>query len=168
MYGRCICVCDTGGMSSPEPPGEWPYGQPGRRHATARDLSRAVAERERGRRRLTAATATVSFASVVGAGVVAAVLPGSTHATVYPSTQSGSSASTGTGSSSSADDGSGTANVGSGSQNSGSGPSSGSSSSDSSNSSDSQSNSSNLQAPAYTPAPSSGGGQSTSGGTSPA
>ena len=78
MYGRRICVCNTGGMSSPEPRVGSPYGQPARRPATARDLSRAVAERERGRRRLTAATATVSFASVVGAGVVAAVLPGST------------------------------------------------------------------------------------------
>ncbi|HTU05493.1 MAG TPA: hypothetical protein VMG13_08065, partial [Trebonia sp.] len=44
-----------------------------------RQMSRAIAERERGRRRLNAATATVGFASVLAAGAVAAVLPGSTH-----------------------------------------------------------------------------------------
>jgi hypothetical protein len=45
-------------------------------------VTRAVAERERGRKRLAATTATVSFASVAAAGVVALLLPGSTHASI--------------------------------------------------------------------------------------
>jgi hypothetical protein len=48
----------------------------------SREIARAVAEREQGRRRLNAATMTVSFASVAVAGALVAVLPGTTHATV--------------------------------------------------------------------------------------
>lgn len=118
-----------------------------------RSVSRAVAERERGRRRLNAATATVGFASVVAAGAVAAVLPGSTHKTVTNSGSSSASTNTGGSSSNSGASGNGTANSGSGSGNS-------------ANSSNSSSGSSNLQAPAYTPVQSNGGGQVTSGGSS--
>ena len=46
--------------------------------ASARQLARAVAEREQGRRRLTATTVTASFASVAVAGAVLVVLPGAT------------------------------------------------------------------------------------------
>ena len=49
-----------------------------RGHGAARHVSRAVAERERGRRRLNTATATVGVASLLAAGAVAAALPGST------------------------------------------------------------------------------------------
>ncbi|HEY6497011.1 MAG TPA: hypothetical protein VIZ43_27350, partial [Trebonia sp.] len=58
----------------------------------------------RGRRRLNATTVSVSVASVAVAGVVAAILPGSTHAAATPagsSSGSGSSSSSGSGSSSS-------------------------------------------------------------------
>lgn len=121
--------------------------------AGARQVSYAVAERERGRRRLNATTATVGFASVVAAGAVAVVLPGSTHPTVSSHGSSPASTSTG-GSSSGTSSGAssrGTAN-------------SGSSSSSSSNS-NSSSSSSNLQAPANPPVQYNGGGQATSGGS---
>jgi hypothetical protein len=121
-----------------------------RARGAARQVAHAVAERERGRRRLNAATATVGFASVVAAGAVAAVLPGSTHAaaTSPGSTRAGSS------SAASGASGGGTANSGS---------SSSGGSQDNSNSSNS---SSNLQAPASVPVQSNGGGQATSGGSS--
>jgi hypothetical protein len=117
--------------------------------AGARQLARAVAEREQGRRRLTAATVTASFASVAVAGAVLVVLPGATHAAVKdPGTSSGkSSSSDSTGSS-------GTSSAGTGS------------SSSSSSSSNSSSNSSTLQSPASSPVQSNGSASSTSGGTS--
>src|SRR5580693_5434904 len=116
-----------------------------RGHGAARHLSRAVAERERGRRRLNATTATVGVASLLAAGAVAAALPGSTHKT----TSSSGSTSTGTSSS-------GTGASSGGSANSGSGASTGSSSnspspSNSSGSSNSSSSSNNLQAPVNQP-----------------
>src|SRR5271165_2261203 len=151
MNGVYNCVCQTDSMSSQE-----------RRRGAARDLSRAVAERDRGRRRLKTATATVSFASVAVAGVVAVVLPGSTHktATSSNSSSSGSSAASGTGSTSSGSTSSGSGTSNAGSSNASNSSNSGSSNSGSSNSSNS---SGNLQAPSYTPAQSGGGGQSTSG-----
>jgi hypothetical protein len=60
--------------------------------AAARQVALAVAEREQGRRRLNATTVTVTCASVVAAGVVAAMLPGSSHAAV---TKPGSPSSAG-------------------------------------------------------------------------
>jgi hypothetical protein len=51
----------------------------------SREIARAVAEREQGRRRLNATTMTVSFASVAVTGALIAVLPGATHATVKDS-----------------------------------------------------------------------------------
>ena len=47
-----------------------------RDHEAGRQVARAVAEREQGRRRLNATTVTVSLASVAVAGVVAVILPG--------------------------------------------------------------------------------------------
>jgi len=110
--------------------------------AHARRVAQAVAEREEGRRRLNTTTATVSVASVLAAGVIAVVLPGTSHAAVT----SKGSGSTSTGSSSSS---------GSGSSSSDSGSSSSSSSSDSGS----------LQAPSNSPQYSSGSGSVTSGGT---
>ena len=131
-------------------------------YAAARQMARAVADREQGRRRLNATTVGVSFASVVAAGIVVAVLPGSTHASV-----TGNPAGKSTSSSS------GTAKTGSSSSNST--PSSSNSSSDSgssnssnpSNSSNSSSsgNSGTLQQPASAPQYVGGGGGVTSGGT---
>jgi hypothetical protein len=71
-------------------------------------VTRAVAEREQGRRRLNATTVTVSLASVAVAGVVAATLPGASHAAVVtiPGTNS-SSSGTSDGSSSSSSSGGG-------------------------------------------------------------
>ena len=106
----------------------------------AHQVAQAVADREEGRRRLNATTVSVSFASVVVAGAVVAILPGSTHA-----------AGTSTGSNSSS---SSSSSGNSGSSNSGS----------SSNSS--SSNQGGFQAPANPPQVSGGGGfGSTSGGT---
>jgi len=48
--------------------------------ARQRDVLRAVAARERARRRLRNTTGSVGLASVVAGGVLALVLPGSTHA----------------------------------------------------------------------------------------
>lgn len=104
-----------------------------------------MAERERGRKRLAATTTAVSFASVAAAGVVALLLPGSTHASV-------STGSAGTKSS--------------GSSHGSAGSSSSSNNSNSSNNSSSSSNSGNLQAPTSAPTQSSGTPVSTSGGTS--
>jgi hypothetical protein len=107
----------------------------------ARQVAQAVADREEGRRRLNTATVSVSLASVAAAGVIIAVLPGSTHAAVTPA---GSNSSSGSSSSS----------------NSGSGSSGGSNSS-------SSNNQGGIQAPANPPQVSNGGGGfgSTSGGT---
>jgi hypothetical protein len=129
-------------------------------YAAARQMARAVADREQGRRRLNATTVGVSFASVVAAGIVVAVLPGSTHASV-----TGNPAGKSTSSSS------GTAKTGSSSSNST--PSSSSSDSGSSNSSNpsnssnssSSGNSGTLQQPASAPQYVGGGGGVTSGGT---
>ena len=137
-----------------------------RGHGAARHVSRAVAERERGRRRLNTTTATVGVASLLAAGAVAAVLPGSTS--------KASTHSTGSSSTSTlqpwrqhghrvgelrlrlelvrlqlVDSSSG----------------SNSSNSSGSNSSNSSSSSSNLQAPVNQPVQSNGGGQVTSGGS---
>lgn len=110
--------------------------------AGPRQVARAVAEREQGRRKLNAATMTVTVASVAAAGVVVAVLPGTSHA----ATKSSSSSSSSTTSSSS--------NAGS------------SSDDGSSNSSNSSSSQSGLQAPASSPQVSTGGGANvTSGGS---
>ena len=57
----------------------------------SREIARAVAEREQGRRRLNATTMSVSFASVAVTGALIAVLPGATHATVKDSGTSGTS-----------------------------------------------------------------------------
>ena len=46
----------------------------------ARRVAQAVAEREEGRRRLNATTVAVSVASVLAAGAVAVILPGTSHA----------------------------------------------------------------------------------------
>jgi len=125
-------------------------------YAAARQLARAVADREQGRRRLNATTMTVSFASVVAAGVVVAVLPGSTHAST-----SGTSSDKGTSSSSGATTPTPASSSGSGSSNS----SDSANSSDSGNSSDS--NSGSLQQPVSPPQNSGGGsgGGAVSGGT---
>ena len=73
----------------------------------ARQIARAVADREQGRRRLNAATVTVAAASVAVAGVVVAVLPGSSHAAVQGNGgTSNSSPSTGSAGSTSGSDGS--------------------------------------------------------------
>jgi hypothetical protein len=113
----------------------------------SREIARAVAEREQGRRRLNATTMSVSFASVAVTGALIAVLPGATHATVKDSGTSGTSSpssSSSAGSSSNSSTGS-----------------------NSSNSNSSSSNSSpNLQTPSNPPSQSfGGGGSSTSGGT---
>src|ERR1700733_13439519 len=76
-----------------------------RGHGAARHVSRAVAERERGRRRLNTTTATVGVASLLAAGAVAAVLPGSTskastHSSGPPSNSSGPNSSNSSSSSS--------------------------------------------------------------------
>ena len=144
-------MCQTYSMTSPDFRDRSPRDRAARA-GRARDVSNAVAERERGRRRLNATTATVGFASVAAAGVVAMALPGSTHVAVTHTGKSSASSTAGTSNT-------GTSNAGS----AGSG-SSGSNSSDSSNSNSSNS-SSNLQAPANNPVQSSGG-QVTSGGTS--
>lgn len=123
------------------------------------DVSHAVAERERGRRRLNATTVTVSLASVAAAGAVAAGLPGSTHTTVTDTGSSPAGSHAGSAGSSST----GTAGSSSTGTAGGSGPA-GSSGSSPANSS-SSSGSPNLQAPTYVPVQSNGGGQVTSGGT---
>ena len=114
--------------------------------AHARRVARAVAEREEGRRRLKTTTVAVSVASVVTAGVVAVVLPGTSHAAAK-GTSSGSSSS------------------GSSSSGSGSTGSSGSGSSSTNSGSSSSSNQGGFQAPANPPQYSSGGGSVTSGGS---
>ena len=81
VYDPSKGMCHTDSMTSPD----FRDGSPrdrGARTSRGRDVSNAVAERERGRRRLNATTATVGFASVAAAGVVAISLPGSTHAAV--------------------------------------------------------------------------------------
>jgi hypothetical protein len=153
-------------MSSPE----FRDGSPRARapRGAARNVMLAVAERERGRRRLNATTVTVGFASVAAAGVVAVTLPGSTHAAVTSTNNpaagtggvsGGSTSVTGTSSARKAHahkNTSGSASAGSRSAGS----------AGSSNSSNSSGNSGNLQPPASTPVQSGGGGQVTSGGTS--
>jgi hypothetical protein len=58
-------------------------------------VTRAIAERDRGRSRLTATTAAVTLASLAAAGVVAAALPGPASAhTTTPGTQGGQPAGT--------------------------------------------------------------------------
>src|SRR5579863_10442712 len=120
-----------------------------RGHGAARHVSRAVAERERGRRRLN--TATAGVASLLAAGAVAAVLPGSTSKASTHSSGSTSStgASTGTGSASSGSGSTSSSGANSSNSSSGANSSSGSNSSNSSgsNSSNSSNGSSNLQAP---------------------
>jgi hypothetical protein len=64
--------------------------------SAARQVARAVAEREQGRRRLNATTVTVTCASVLAAGTVAAILPGSSHAAVTKTSGSTSSGTSGT------------------------------------------------------------------------
>ncbi|MGD0698771.1 MAG: hypothetical protein ABSA02_02690 [Trebonia sp.] len=125
----------------------------------SREIARAVAEREQGRRRLNATTMTVSFASVAVTGALIAVLPGATHAAEKDSgTSSHQNTSSGSGTTKS----SGTKSSGTNSSSS----SSSSSNNSSSNSSSNTSGTSNLQSPATTPIQSnSGGGSSTSGGT---
>jgi cellulose 1,4-beta-cellobiosidase len=122
----------------------------------ARQVARAVAEREQGRRRLNATTTTVSLASVALAGVVAVVLPGSSHAATSTGSKSSSGSSASTGSTSN-----------SGTSSSGSDGSSSGSSSGSSNGSSSSSSNSGLQAPSsgVQSGGSGGGFSSTSGGT---
>src|SRR5580700_3454661 len=115
-----------------------------RGHGAARHVSRAVAERERGRRRLNTTTATVGVASLLAAGTVAAVLPGSTSKASTHSSGSTSTSSPG-------------ASTGAGSASSGSG-------SNSSSGANSSNSSSNLQAPVNQPVQSNGG-QVTSGGS---
>jgi hypothetical protein len=123
------------------------------RAAQARRIAQAVAEREEGRRRLNTTTVAVSVASVLAAGAVAVVLPGTSHAAV---TGKSSSGSTSTGSSSSGSSSSGSSSSSSGSSDDGSSSDSGSSSS---------SDSGGFQAPANSPQYSSGGGSVTSGGS---
>jgi hypothetical protein len=159
IYKAYKWMCQTYSMTSPD----FRDGSPrdrGARAGRARDVSNAVAERERGRRRLNATTATVGFASVAAAGVVAVSLPGSTHAAVTHPGKSSASAASGSGTSNTGTSNAGTSNAGT----SDSGSTSSGSSSNSSNSNSSNS-SGNLQAPANNPVQSSGG-QATSGGTS--
>jgi hypothetical protein len=59
--------------------------------AAGQQVARAVAEREQGRRRLNATTTTVSLASVAVAGVVAVMLPGTSHAATSTGSKSSSS-----------------------------------------------------------------------------
>ena len=117
--------------------------------AQARRVAQAVAEREEGRRRLNTTTVAVSVASVLAAGAVAVVLPGTSHAAVTGT----SSGSTSSGSSSSGSSSSGSSSTGS---------SDGSSSDSGSSSSSDQGG---FQAPANSPQYSSGGGSVTSGGS---
>jgi uncharacterized membrane protein len=122
------------------------------RAAQARRVAQAVAEREEGRRRLNTTTVAVSVASVLAAGAVAVVLPGTSHAAVTGK----SSGSTSTGSSSSGSSSSGSSSSSPGSSDGGSSADSGSSSS---------SDQGGFQAPANSPQYSSGGGSVTSGGS---
>jgi hypothetical protein len=115
----------------------------------SREIARAVAEREQGRRRLNVTTVTVSFASVAVTGALIAVLPGTAHTTERDSGTSSHQI---------------TANSSGGS--SGTDSPSPASSSSSSNSSNSSGSSSGLQSPSSAPSQSiSGGESSTSGGT---
>ncbi|HVT67614.1 MAG TPA: hypothetical protein VHF26_07695, partial [Trebonia sp.] len=57
-----------------------------------RAMSRAMAERERGRKSVRAATAATGVASAVAAGVIAVVLPGASHAAASTSGRSGTAA----------------------------------------------------------------------------
>ena len=107
-------------------------------------IRRAIADREQGRNKVRSTTTAVTMASVVTAGALALVLPGSTHktdtstSTGSSSSSSGSSGSTGSGSASSGSTGSGSTSSGSGSTGSGS-ACSGSSNSNNSGSSSSSS-----------------------------
>src|SRR5271165_7136556 len=117
-------------------------------------IRRAIAAREQGRDKVRSTTTAVTMASVVTAGALALVLPGSTH-------HSTTSTSTSTGSPST---GSSSTNSGSSSSNSGSSGSS-STSSGSSNSSNSSNSSSSGLSSGSSPTSSSGSSQVTSGGS---
>lgn len=135
-------------------------GYSGYRGGPERGLSRAMAERERGRRRLKNTTVAAGIASVTAVGVVAFALPGSHVKTTGSSTPGGSAKSSVTSPASSGSSGRGSGDPrSSGARGGDEGGSS------SYGSSSSQGNSGSLTPPASTPVQS-GGGQVTSGGTS--
>jgi hypothetical protein len=135
------------------------------RQTPGRQMARAVAEREQGKRRLSATTVGVSFASVVAAGVVLAVLPGSTHSSVTgnPAGKTAAAKASGSGTTNTSK----TSKSSNSSSDSGSSNSNSNSNSNSSNSSNSgnSSNSSSLQQPVSQPVSVSGGGSVSSGGS---
>src|SRR5271165_7629813 len=109
-------------------------------------IRRAIAARELGRDKVRSTTTAVTMASVVTAGALALVLPGSTHhSTTSTSTSTGSpstgSSSTNSGSSSSNSGSSGSSSTSSGSGSGSTSSGSGSTSSGSSNSSNSSNSS---------------------------
>lgn len=129
---------------------DWQRADTARADAAARTrrITQAVADREQGRRRLNAATVGVAVGSVALAGVVVAVLPGSSHAATVKGSAPATSGTT-QGSTSGTTQGSGSGS---------------SSSSDSTNSSGDQGS---LQQPASPPQAVLGGGgaNATSGGS---
>jgi len=159
---RAARTCRTSSDRSPAVIGAWQVTLAGMNNwqkqaarAGARQVARAVAEREQGRRWLNGATATVAVSSVAAAGVIAVILPGTTHTAA----KSGGSSSSSTPSSSTP----------SSSAPASSAPSSdsGGSSDDGSGNSSSPSGNSGFQAPANPPQVSTGSGSvsATSGGS---
>ncbi len=125
-----------------------------RMSARQRDVLRAVAARERARRRLRNTTASVGVAGVLAGGAIALALPGSTHARSSDASQATSGSSAGTGTKSAAGKASSSSTSGSAAKSSSTSPSS----------STSSTSSGSLQS-SSPPASSSGSSSAVSGGS---